>query len=53
MKSDKYLIFKNKMRSLLLKQNVNIAMDRAYEVLQTDPNEEQEVINSLPRIPSL
>lgn len=28
-KSDKYTIFKNKTRSLLLKQNVNLAMDKA------------------------
>lgn len=28
-KSEKYVIFKNKTRSLLLKQNVSLAMDKA------------------------
>ncbi|KAL4497295.1 hypothetical protein ABPG72_011230 [Tetrahymena utriculariae] len=39
-KSDKYLIFKNKTRSLLLKQNVNMAIDKAQEELKSEPNEE-------------
>lgn len=35
-KSDKYTIFKNKTRSLLLKQNVNLAMDKAQQDLKTE-----------------
>lgn len=31
MKDEKYIIFKNKITSLLMKQNVNMAMDKAQE----------------------
>jgi len=43
MQSDKCQIFKNKTRSLLMKQNVNDAMDRAQEILKSESNEEADV----------